>query len=96
LEDFDFIFDSESVDGSWARSTEFKLGSFVENWPGVKVSGMECRSSVCRASIDLGTHDDAESFVEGFARPPLDGRMHLIPLDPKNELTVAFYYERPE
>ncbi len=95
IEAYEKAFDEEPVDVEWAREAEGTLGEFVAQWSGVRVMGMECRSSMCRADVDLGTHASAEEFVAGFSKPPMDGRMHLVPVDPANELAVAFYYERP-
>lgn len=69
----DLAFDNEGVDIAWARAEERAITDFVnKEAPSGKLKSLECRSSLCRMTLEFESESALGTFRSKLGAPPLD------------------------
>ena len=70
-DDLEAKFSKESIDRSWAATTEAQLTQVVGKFAKTKLLGVSCRSSMCRVELEFPNLDAREEFdMEHVSIPP--------------------------
>jgi hypothetical protein len=70
-DDLEAKFSKESIDRSWAATTEAQLTQVVHQFAKTKLLGVSCRSTMCRVEVEFPNLDAREEFdMEHVSIPP--------------------------
>lgn len=91
---YDDVFDEQGVDTRWAEREERTLITAFESeeFTGLGLRSIQCRSTMCRLEIDLDKPADSDVLIAQIGRPPLDQGGRFRPGD--DDTTMIVYTGR--